>query len=299
MNLLISFFSFLPYSLRIYTGRTLGYIFGILPTREKKIAKCQMRLFLRESFKPSYVPRVFANLGQSVMECINLKPLLTDIESYVETDDLDLLLRLKTSQNGIVALSAHTGNWDLLAAYAIHKGFAVSTIGKKARFSKLQEILADIRKSYGIRTIWRENPDSGREIIKCLKNKGVVAALIDQDTRVKSLHAPFFSLPAVYPVSLVKLAKKSSYPILATFIFRVSSFKYKIFFHQLNNQAPVQEILTEYSLLLEKYIRRFPDQWVWFHKRWRTLEDGSRISGKEYLKYLRECKKNDPSLQIA
>src|SRR5690606_18747502 len=139
----------------------------------------------------------------------------------------------KAQNKPIIVLTAHTGNWDLLAAYAIAKGFSVSTIARKARYPALQHLLELIRGSYGIHTIWRESPSSTRQIIRCLKTKGILAALIDQDIDADSTSVPFFSIPARYPAGLIELAAKSEAPIVAAFIFRQSFLRYKIYLHPL------------------------------------------------------------------
>jgi lauroyl/myristoyl acyltransferase len=57
---------------------------------------------------------------------------------------------------------------------------------------------------------------------------------------------------------------------------------------EIDSRQTEEEILTEYHSHLEDYIREYPAQWVWFHKRWRTLTDGTRLSARNYPLYLKE-----------
>jgi hypothetical protein len=72
---------------------------------------------------------------------------------------------------------------------------------------------------------------------------------------------------------------------VASFIFREGLNKYRVFLDELNGSSE-QEILTAYNKRLEELIRRYPEQWAWFHKRWRCSPDGRRLSSKETLAQL-------------
>jgi KDO2-lipid IV(A) lauroyltransferase len=286
ISLLHTLLAALPLNARILIGRILGTIYSLLPLREKKIARLQMMRALGPHYRPGLLREVFANTGQTVMECLNLRPYTDNIDKYVTCDNWEVAEKLKEAGSPILVLTAHTGNWDLLAAYAIKKGFKVATIAREARNPKLQGLLSKIRDSYGIKTIWKDSPKSTLQILRCLKPGGLIAALIDQDIESESIHVPFFNMPAKYPIGLIKLGKKSNAQLVAAFIFRQGIFNYKIYLNNLDCSRPEDEILAEYSNLLENYIIMHPDQWVWFHKRWRSLEDGKRLSTREYLKYL-------------
>lgn len=282
----------LPLKFRVYTGIICGKLFSLLPGREKLIALTQLKICFSEEESNLFLPQVFSNAGQTIMECLNLKPYTDNIDQYVSCQNWELAEKYRKNAKSIVVLTAHTSNWDLLAAYAINKGFKVATIARQARKKSLQRLLELIRGSYGIQTIWKENKDSTRQILKCLKSNSVLAALIDQDLQSEGIHIPFFSIPAKYPDSLIKLAKKNGSAIIVAFIFRESRFRYNIFLHEIDSNLNSTEILTEYSRLLENYIKKYPAQWVWFHKRWRSTADEKRLSGQEYLKYLNEYAKN-------
>lgn len=289
MTILVSLISRLPLSVRHLIGNFLGKAYSLIPGRERRIAELQMRICLGESFRPALLSEVFANMGRTIMESLNLNPILSEAESLIETENWHLAEETRNSGKATVVLTAHTGNWDLLAAYAIKRGYPLSTIGRKARSQTLQILLEKLRNAYGVKTIWREDPDSLKEIIGCLRNKGILAALIDQDTNVKSVHLPFFGMPAKYPVSLISMAQKNQADILTAFIFRTSARRFKIILNRIDSSASPTDILLEYSNLLERYIRQYPGQWVWFHKRWRSLENGKVLSSADYISYLENC----------
>ena len=75
---------------------------------------------------------------------------------------------------------------------------------------------------------------------------------------------------------------------VSAFLFRTGWFRYTMFVEEIPSSSSEYEILHSYNQRLEALIRRYPDQWVWFHKRWRSLPDGTTLSSREYEDTLRE-----------
>jgi KDO2-lipid IV(A) lauroyltransferase len=165
----------------------------------------------------------------------------------------------------------------------IHRGIPLTTIGREARNPAGQHILAKMRQGYGIETIWRSDRRAVKRLMECMKERRVVAALIDQDTRVDSLYVPFFGSPAKTPSSLISLGKRARARFVSAFLFRVGFMRYEVFTEEFPDDLSEDELLAMYNARLEALIRRFPGQWVWFHKRWRSRPDGTVLSTRQYL----------------
>ena len=278
----------LPISLRSAVGGSLGSIVGRLPLREVTIASLQMQAFLPEVSASATVPRVCAHVGRSMLESLNLKPLLHAPFHNISCPDWDTIIGWTKEDRPIIALTAHTGNWDLLAAYAIARGVPISTVGKEARNPNVHVVLRSMREAYGIDTVWRSDRSGVKRIVSCFKERRVMAALIDQDTRVDSVFVPFFGTPAKTPSALIELGKRFNARFVTAFIVRTKGTKFEIQTRELDDSQSVEGILTQYHHHLEQVIRANPDQWVWFHKRWRSTPSGTTLSTKEYLTMLRE-----------
>ena len=279
--ILLSFFF-----LRAALGWFLGYLVGFLPFREKKLARLHIKLFLPDVRAGTVTRRVFANAGRVVFESLSLKPLVKNHGRFILCQNWEAVEGWKREDRPIIALTAHTGNWDLLAAYVIARGIPLTTVGREARNRYAQVALQSIRSGYGIETVWRSDRAALKRLMQCLQERRVIAALIDQDTRVESVSVPFFGQAAKTPVSLIRLGKKYNARFVSAFLFKTGWFSYSVFVEQLPDVTNDYEILSEYNRRLESYIRQFPDQWVWFHKRWRTRPDGVTLSSKEYLNKL-------------
>ena len=285
INIVVAAIGWLPVEVRAAIGRGLGALFSLLPTRERRIAALQLDLFLPASGGRRIVPAVFSSLGQTVFESINLEPLLAR-QNAVECRQIADILSWTNSGRGTVALTAHLSNWELLAAYFAKQGVKLTVVGRPARAQAAQQALAKIRARYGVETIWRTDGAGIRRIISNLKSGGVVAALIDQDTQVVSQSVDFFGMPTATPSGLLELGKRLGCNIVGCLITRDRLTHYRVEAAYFDDTLSVPATLLAFNRFLESQIRLHPEQWVWFHKRWRTHPTQGKMSSHEYLEFL-------------
>lgn len=275
----------IPYPLRSFIGFLAGSLYALFPSRDRLVATLQ----LRTSLPPEKIPpvsKVFASVGRTTMESLNLSPILKNPDKYIVCHQWDLINHWLSQKRGIVTLTAHTGNWDLLAAYMVKHSLNLTVIGKEMRNKAVQEALSEMRSRHGIETLWRADASATKQIVSRLKSAKIVAALIDQDTSVISSMVPFFGRPAKTPSALVSLAKRTNSLIVSAFLARIGNNRYEVFVEGIDSSLSDIEILSTFHSHLEKFIMRFPEQWVWFHKRWRTTVEGETLSSRNYIKTL-------------
>ncbi len=287
LALFIRLFRVLPITLRSYIGFSAGYLFALIPTRERTIAKLQMEAFLPPHIKRPSIGSLYANFGQTAAEAVNLTPLLKDIRRYVESESTEYFESILATNHATVFLSAHLANWELLGAFLVLLGYDLSTAGREARNPYLQALLRESRERYGIKTIWRSDASATRDIIRSMKSGGTVAALIDQDTAVVSRVFPFFGHPAAVPDSIISLAQRYRANLATVSIIRTGVLRYRAYIQPLDASKSTEDILKDYHSRLENLICQYPEQWVWIHKRWRTVTEGVRMSSNEYIQYLK------------
>lgn len=278
---------YLPPSVRLRLGALGGFLYGCCPSRDRQIAHLQIQRFLRprEPIAP-LLRQVFSEVGRTTLSALNLAPLL----ATVDCSSSELIDRLKAERRPVLALTAHFGPWDLLGAWVVSRGLPLATVGRAARQPMLQTVLASVRARYGITTIWRDEDRGMRRIIGHLRGGGAIAALIDQDTDVSGVPIPFFGHPAHTPSGLIELARRCQAHIITAFISRNANGRYTIDLRSIDDGATPTEVLMSYTSRLEEHIRAHPTQWVWFHKRWRTQPDGTRLSSREYAAWLKSSR---------
>lgn len=284
----IKILGLLPLPLRQLLGHSFGNLFYLIPTRDRAIARLQVSKFLKSRKAWSIVRRVYANAGRTALESLNLKPLIESHPEILHDPAWEIADNALKAGRGLIALTAHIGNWDLFAAISVVRGLPVVVVGRQSTFESLQNALDWLRTFHGIQTLWREHSFSARSVIKALSDNKLIGVLIDQDTRVNSIMAPFFGHPASTPSALVSLAKRRGTPVVSAFLIPDQARTYRLVVEELSTEGSLEETLVEFNRRLEVQIRRSPDQWMWFHKRWRTREDGTRPRSFEYLEWLKE-----------
>jgi KDO2-lipid IV(A) lauroyltransferase len=278
----------IPLAMRRSFARLVGALVALVPTRERTIAELQIRDVLRPSNPSAVLKGVYQNLCLTVVESLNLFPILERSDELIRFDGWEDFRTYTESKKGVVCLTGHVGNWDLLAAYMRKQQVDFYALGRIARGTLAQAVLAAIRERYRIRTLWRQDRAGIKQIVRELRSGGAIAALIDQDTNVSSEFVPFFDRAAKTPSALVEMGRKLDCLMCSIFMVRDGSGGYQILAYPLDATKSTVEILAEFNARLEDVIRRYPDQWVWFHKRWRSRPDGTVFSSRAYIDELRQ-----------
>ena len=282
--LLFRFMSFIVLALPTRIGLALGQAFGSLffyiLKKEKKKALENLNIAFGDSKskaeKRSIAKKVFENLGKNLVEVASIPKLNRgNINKYVYCKDIGILKRFVLENKGVIILSAHFGNWELLAHYISMQGLPINVIARRVRIDGLEAFLAGIRKKNNVNVIYRDA--SAKELVDLLKNKKFVGIMPDQDMdSVSGVFVDFFGKSAWTPSGPAVLNLLTGAPIVPCFIVRRS------FGHEFLIEDPVELIKTgdkkkdifdntqRYTKVIEDYIKRFPEHWVWFHDRWKT-----------------------------
>jgi KDO2-lipid IV(A) lauroyltransferase len=172
---------------------------------------------------------------------------------------------------GIIAITAHCGNWEW-AAYAIGAIAPVTTMQRARNEKDIDLLITRMREKGNVRSIDRGSTAGSREMIRTLRDGRVLAFLIDQNIRAESVKVPFFGRPALTPIGPAKLAIRAGVPVVCIFDERMADGKHVIRIHPpivtSKDDDPIA-LTARVTAVIEEEIRRRPQQWVWFHDRWR------------------------------
>ena len=112
---------------------------------------------------------------------------------------------------------------------------------------------------------------SVKEMYKVLSNNGLLGLVSDQDAKSKGVFVDFFGTPASTPKGAALFHINTRAPLLLGVCFKENFKKYHIHFKAINTKNKnLEEITQEYTSQLESYIKQYPDQYFWFHRRWKT-----------------------------
>ncbi len=280
----------IPLSWRRQLGVITGVLVYMIAKRERRIAELQLQKILKDPTPKVTTKKVFRFFAINFWETLNLFPILKEHQSKISINNLELWEELIHSPNPVIALTGHTGNWDLLAAYVVKRGGNIMTVGRMARGTLLQSLLKHLREKYQIKTIWKKSLKDTRQLLIESSKETIMAVLIDQDIKAKGLNTNFFNLPCKTPTALIELGLKVNARIVSAFMFQEPNGNYQLYLNEISSKHSTTEIINKYHQDLEALLLRYPEQWVWFHKRWRTIpaETGGTktLSSSEYLEYL-------------
>lgn len=282
---------FLPNNIFIRSFHFFGKLLSSAFVREAKVSNAQL-VFSGISTSFRNAKKIYqlsmAHCGVSVAEIILL---INGIKKFGVLKAIELFnIKLKSSvplvdlqnpKTAILALSAHLGCFELIAAYFSAHSVRLSVLGRDANYPSLSFIMRDLRSAYGVETVWREESSSSGKLLRAIKNKSTVAVLIDQDVDLANSFANFFAVPAASPIAPIKLAIKHKLKIVTAFIVRDGFLSHTIFCDEIVLESGVttaESVLEEFNRRLELLIRKYPEQWLWWHRRWR------RRPGEDYIK---------------
>ena len=267
----------------IKMNQKMGVWFGKLAYRlakkDRGIAQYQLDFCFPElspEQRTLILKSTFENIGTTLFEALAIPKIRKNPEKWIKLTNTEVIHKSLESKNGAVLLFGHLGNWELFAIiYEMLniKGIAVdSPIG----VNRLDELLLAVRKSDNITMVPRGNRSSARSILKCFRNNEVFLYAFDQDTRVKSVFVDFFGRKAATARGAAKFAQKFKAPVISAFGARLDDGTH-LYNFELLSQAPYKgteeeelELTQQYTAVLEDHIRKYPSQWVWFHRRWKT-----------------------------
>lgn len=270
----------LPLEQAVSVGERLGELVYWLSPRSRRLALEHLELAFGDELSPSARERIaracFANAGRIFCEVARIDEIRRRRDELFTLSGEAHLRAILDGGTGCIAITGHIGNWELLAAYFAWRGIPVSAVARRIYVPELNELIVNWRQRQGVGTILRESPSSARAILRVLRDRGILAMLIDQDTHVPSISVPFFGRPARTPVAAAALALRRGLPVVPVFIQRTGKIGWRV-----TVCAPIEverrpewrdtlrALAAEMNRAIEAQIRANPVEWPWWHRRWR------------------------------
>jgi KDO2-lipid IV(A) lauroyltransferase len=181
-----------------------------------------------------------------------------------------------TRGRGAVVVSGHFGNWEMAIAYLASRFFeGASVIQLRQKNALVDQRVVEMRRRWGMEIIYSRG--AVNNALSSLKGNQFLALLCDQDAGARGVFVPFFRRMASTPVGAAVLHLRSQAPLFFGFSVRVGKFKYKGYVTPIEYDGDyevttenIQKITAKFTALLEKYVREYPDQYLWLHRRWKT-----------------------------
>ena len=220
----------------------------------------------------------FMNLGRSFIEVIKIYYGLG--EKIIRSVSVEGLEHFKTAQSrgkGILLLSGHCGNWELLAIAISLKISSVAGIARPINNPYVNKIVERVRRKYGNEVIYKKG--ALKTIIKKLKNNEYVGILMDQAVIPEEGYVlDFLGRGAWTTKTPAVIVRKTGAAVIAGFIHRTAAGHIITAYPEVelsgNNdkEEAVKEDTAKFSSYIENYIKEHPTEWLWIHRRWKRVK---------------------------
>jgi len=267
-------------------GTWLGRAIYLFPTRMKHITLSNLKLVLGDSLpeadRRKIAAAVFRNISRYMMQALKLRDLSgPEIDALVDggTAQSALESSMAAGKSAII-LTGHYSNWELLAA-KIARIAPLTVLARINDNPAIQKWIDEARSSHSIVVIDRDSPSAARSLKQISMSGGqIVGLLMDQDTRVKSVFVPFLGHLANTPSGPAAFALKHWFDTYVGFIEEQPDGRYALKLSEKLEFEPsgtpdedVLRVTTAINERIGEQILRVPEQWVWFHRRWRRKAD--------------------------
>jgi KDO2-lipid IV(A) lauroyltransferase len=181
---------------------------------------------------------------------------------------------------GLIVVTGHLGNWELGGAYLAARGLPIDAVARHMNNPLFDDYLTATRHRIGMTVV--HDDQAVRRVPRSLKSGRAVAMLVDQGALgLASSWVPFFGRLAKTPRGPAVFALRLGTPIVFGVALRTPSGRYQLTFEPIetrdtgDREADVDRIVTEYTAVLEKWVRRAPEQYFWHHRRWKHQRPGT------------------------
>jgi KDO2-lipid IV(A) lauroyltransferase len=221
---------------------------------------------------------MFAHFGGLLFELLKFGRLSREqIMQSIEVEGIDRVINAHRQGRGVFFVTGHFGYWEMQAiAHPFHSP-TIAVLARPLDNPWLHDLLEQLRTRTGNRVVYRQG--ALRRVLRELSANAGVAILIDQHIHTsEAVYVDYFGRPAATTSALAALALRTGAVVVPVFALPLPDGRYRfIYEHPIEPPAPdsanpVVEYTQRCTDVLEMYVRRYPELWLWMHRRWREVE---------------------------
>jgi KDO2-lipid IV(A) lauroyltransferase len=226
--------------------------------------------------------RVYIHLGWQLVEfCRMPRYTQENTRRWMRTEGLEHYLNVQARGKGVLIVTGHLGAWELSSFYHSLMGHPMGMVIRRLDNRRLDEYVNGIRSMHGNYIVHKD--DFGRGLLTAMRAGGTVGILMDTNmTPPQGEFVKFFGIDACTATGLAHIARKTGAGVVPGFmLWEPDERRYVLRFgpeveipHTENVAADILEGTQRCTSALESWIRRYPDQWLWIHRRWKTRPPG-------------------------
>ena len=228
--------------------------------------------------------RLYRNLGWLLAEfCQMPKYTPQNTRFFLRYEGLEKYLAARERGKGVLIVTGHLGAWELSSYYHSLMGYPMSIVIRRLDNVKVDRLVNEIRCLHGNRVLHKD--DLARGLLGAMRHGETVGILMDTNmTPPQGVFVPYFGRLACTASGLARVALKTGAAVLPGFmVWEEAERKYVLRFGEEipltvtdDDEADALANTAKFTAVIEEYVRRYPEQWLWVHRRWKTRPDGTR-----------------------
>jgi len=275
----------LPRPLARAKGISLGLLVYFLHVRLRRVGLRNLELAFPQMPRRQrrrILRGVFVSLGRQLAEvCLFPRYTRENVGKIVIYDGFENFERACARGKGVLFLTAHLGAWELSAFAHSLQGHPLWIVMRSLDNARVDHLLQSYRTMHGNRTV--DKDDFVRGLLAAMKAGEVVGILMDTNmTPPQGVFVDFFGIPAYTASGLARIALRTDAAVVPGFtIWDPTLRKYRLRFDPAlelirtgDSEKDVVANTANFTKVIEDYVRRYPDQWLWVHRRWKTRPEG-------------------------
>lgn len=285
--LLIRLLGALPRPMARVSGITLGQLVYLVHGKLRRVGMRNLMLAFpgkTTSERRRILRGEFTSLGRQLAEvCLFPRYTRENVSKVVVYDGFENFERAQARGKGVLYLTAHLGGWELSAfAHSLH-GHPLHVVMRGMDNPYLDRLVQRMRTMHGNRAVDKDNFVRG--LLSAMKASETVGILMDTNmTPPQGVFVDFFGIPACTASGLARIALRTDAAVVPGFtVWDRDLRKYRLRFEPSlkllrtgDEEADIVANTAMFTKVIEDYVRRYPDQWLWVHRRWKTRPPGEK-----------------------
>jgi Kdo2-lipid IVA lauroyltransferase/acyltransferase len=214
------------------------------------------------------------NFAETLISATGKKQALLD---SIQVHGIEHLDRALSAGKGVIAFSAHIGNFTLIGLKMSANGYAFNMLVKDPHYPGVAEAFHILQEGQGGKFIYVEPWERAlRQILASLRKNEIVCMLADEKKTKSDIYVDFFGYPAPTAPGPAVLSLRTGAPLLPVFIIRRDDGQHHIYIEPRldltlsgERTRDIHMVVASYTRVIEDFIKMYPDQWFWINDRWK------------------------------
>jgi KDO2-lipid IV(A) lauroyltransferase len=270
----------LPMRVVLAAGTLLGRAFYAVDRAHRRlaVANLQAAFPLRTPPECRAIARdMFSHFGRLLTALLKFSTLAPEqMMACVEFEGHERVLAAHAAGRGVLLFTGHFGFWEINALVHALKMHPIAVLARPLDNPRLHDLLESVRRSTGNSVIYRRG--AIRRVLRALSANQAVAVLIDQHIQTAdAVFVDFFDRPAATTSALAALALRTGAPVVPVFALPLPGGRFRMVYEhtvdppRADDPDAIREFTQRCTDVLEMYVRRYPNLWLWMHRRWRDV----------------------------